>query len=294
MVKEILLGDNPFIGVSHLAQEKAREARRRIEEFTEVVKTSQRAGATGFTFTAHPVNQDILERISKEEPGLLGELNYYILVPYGMGYVRRSTAKGLPRLGLEILGKSLSRMDRLKWLLRAVLGLDPAVFLAMQLERDILPFLRLLPRSRLKAVLLHEVLSEVIVAHRAPRAYRVIKTYMEDNYGLPVGLESRNICALRDFLRANNITAPYIMTPMNPLGYQMTPSKRRAEECIEELGRESKIIVVNILASGAIGLEDAVKYLEKWKNLLYGVAVGTSKPWRAEQNFSFLKKVFLQ
>jgi hypothetical protein len=75
------------------------------------------------------------------------------------------------------------------------------------------------------------------------------------------------------------------MTPMNPPGYQMAPSKEEAEEAIRKLGgRGTKIIAINILASGAVTIEEACKYLEPFKNIIHAVAYGTSKPQRAREN----------
>jgi hypothetical protein len=72
---------------------------------------------------------------------------------------------------------------------------------------------------------------------------------------------------------------------MNPLGYQMAPSKEEAEEAIQELGDQGvKIIAVNILASGAVSLEETCRYLEGYGDRVYAVAYGTVKPYRAREN----------
>jgi hypothetical protein len=84
------------------------------------------------------------------------------------------------------------------------------------------------------------------------------------------------------------------MMPMNPLGYQMAPSKRDAEKSIEYLtSRGTKIIVINILASGAIPLEYSCEYLKKFKSKIYAVTYGTSKPSRAKGNALLLTKCLL-
>jgi hypothetical protein len=81
------------------------------------------------------------------------------------------------------------------------------------------------------------------------------------------------------------------MTPVNPLGYQMAPSKKEAEEAIRRLGREgTKIIAINILASGAVTVEEACKYLELFKDTIYAVAYGTTKPQRAKENAFILRQ----
>jgi len=287
MVEEILLGDNPFIGVSHLAHSKAREdSKLGVETFAEVVIEAYRSGATGFTFSTHPTDLEILKVVRERAPEVLESLSYYPLVPYGMAYVRRSNLIGLPGLGLEILKSSLRRLGRLGWILKAGVRLDPSVVLALMLEHDLKPFLEVIPRGRVRAVLIHEVLTEVLIAHDAPHAFREFSGFFKDTLGVPVGFETRNICKLLQFAEKHDIKVPYVMTPLNKLGYQMAPSRTEAEKCIEELSTNSRVIAINILASGALTLHEALGYLKKFK--VYAIAAGTSKPWRAREIFKTL------
>jgi hypothetical protein len=84
------------------------------------------------------------------------------------------------------------------------------------------------------------------------------------------------------------------MTPVNPLGYQMAPSKEEAEKAVQELGEQGiKIIAINILASGAVTIEEACKYLESYKDKVYAVAYGTTKPQRAKENAFLLVKCLM-
>ena len=97
MVKEILLGDNPFLGVSHLAQEKARAERSEASDLKAkagVLIAGLEGGVTGYTFSTHQVNLEFLEYMSKHYPEALAKLNYYILIPYAQGYVRRANVYG--------------------------------------------------------------------------------------------------------------------------------------------------------------------------------------------------------
>jgi len=290
VVEEVLLGDNPFIGVSHLAHSKAREdSKLGVETFAEVVVEAYRSGATGFTFSTHPTNLEILRLVRERSPDVVESLNYYPLVPYGMAYVRRSNLTGLPGLGLEILRSSIRRLERLGWTLRAALRLDPSTILALRLEHDLKPFLEVVPRSRVRAVLIHEVLTEVLIAHDAPHVFEEFRRFFENVLGAPVGLETRNICKLLRFTEKHRIEVPYVMTPLNKLGYQMAPSRAEAEKCIEELSSTSKIIAINILASGALTLHEALEYIRRFR--IYAVAMGTSKPWRARGVFGLLSNL---
>lgn len=81
----------------------------------------------------------------------------------------------------------------------------------------------------------------------------------------------------------NNLNVDYVMTPLNPLGYQMTLSKEDAERAIVKLSTwGTKVMAINILASGTVGsMDEVVSYLKQFRDYTRASAVGTSKPQRA-------------
>jgi len=81
MSKELLLGDNAFIGVSHLSQAHARTESREatLENIVRVIEASVDSGATGFTFSTHPRNLVLLRYLHESRRDLLKKLNYYPL-----------------------------------------------------------------------------------------------------------------------------------------------------------------------------------------------------------------------
>lgn len=288
MVKEILLGDNPFIGVSHLAQEKSRETQKNltVERKVEVIEAAVEAGATGFTFTTHPANLELLKYIKQKQPDILNKLNYYILVPYATGYVREATKTGVPELMKRILMMSLSKGTILT-------AIPPKVtnFAKLFLEAELNEYIKLLPRDNVKAVLLHEVLTELTVAFNIPDIVKELAKYFNSRH-IGFGLETRNIVHTKKFLEENMLKIDYIMTPMNMLGYQMTKSKESAEDAILELSKKGiKIIAINVLASGALPIEEAVTYLKQFKDSIYAIAVGTSRVHRVTTIFTLLRSL---
>ena len=289
MVKEFLLGDNPFTGVSHLAQERAREETREstLKNMVEVLESAYAGGATGFTFSTHSTILELLQHLETIKPGLLNQLDYYILVPYIRSYVRKSNTLGMTGLVKTVLASLMSR--QLPGFLTALLTLDFNKLATIFIYNELKPYLKTIPRKRIKAVLLHEVLTELIIAYNLTELYTRLEQHVHKQLGIGFGLETRNISHLEQWLKNNDLTPDYIMTPINPLGYQMTPTKEEAEESIRNLSNKSRIIGINILASGAITLEQAVSYLSNWKDNIHAVAVGTSKPWRAKENFQLLK-----
>ena len=114
---------------------------------------------------------------------------------------------------------------------------------------------------------------------------------MEKEIDIELGLESRNLEKLVEFMNYNNLSIAYVMTPLNPLNYQVAVFKRSVDELIDSLSMESKIIAINIMASGAIGLDEAIKYLENFKSKIYAVTSATTKPERAYNNFRKLMQL---
>lgn len=286
MVKELLLGDNPFIGVSHLAQEKAREEQREatLENKVRVIEAAIVGGATGFTFSTHPANLELLQYIRDKHRDLLLKLNYYILVPYAAKYVREATSVGTAQLIKKIIASTI-RLKNLGLLLQP----KPINFIKLFLETELEEYLRVLPKENVKAVLLHEVLTELLTAFNLDDIVKELAEHFRKQ-GIGFGLESRNIVKVKQLLEGNGMTVDYLMTPMNPLGYQMTPAREEAEKTIVELSAMGiRMIAINVFASGAIKPQKAAVYLTKLRQHIYAITIGTSKPQRALENFRLFK-----
>ena len=93
--KLLLVGDNPFHGISHLSQERATS---RGDDLThpshaaDLVRTSLDSGADGFMFTVSETTLSILRIIS--EGGEHNRLQLYAIVPYAYEFVRQATITG--------------------------------------------------------------------------------------------------------------------------------------------------------------------------------------------------------
>ncbi|MGI0083968.1 MAG: hypothetical protein ACREBQ_02695 [Nitrososphaerales archaeon] len=79
-IDRILLGDNPFIGVDHLSQERSRERANQFgpEKIARVIDSALTAGAQGLVCSAHPNMTGALNfsgsvsfRIFSREPAVL-------------------------------------------------------------------------------------------------------------------------------------------------------------------------------------------------------------------------------
>jgi len=285
MVSELLLGDNPFIGVSHLGQEKAREDKKGsfVENKARVVEAAAEGGATGFTFTAHPANLELLTYLRTHNEALVESMDYYILAPYAQSYVARANIEGTPGLIGSTL-KSAPLFD----LLATALSLKPERAAQLLIRKEIAPYLEILPRERIRAVLLHEVLTEVVIAFRLTKVIERLNRWA-DGLGVGFGLETRNFSYLCDYMHKSALYPAYVMTPVNPLGYQMAASKQAIEADLIQVASDTKVIAINILASGAVDLNQAMQYIGKYKDAIYGVTSASTKPTRIRENFLKLK-----
>jgi hypothetical protein len=285
MVSELLLGDNPFIGVSHLGQEKAREEKKGsfVENKARVVEAAAEGGATGFTFTAHPANLELLTYLRTHNEALVESMDYYILVPYAQSYVARANIEGTPGLIGSTL-KSAPLFD----LLATALSLKPERAAQLLIRKEIAPYLEILPRERIRAVLLHEVLTEVVIAFRLTKVIERLNRWA-DGLGVGFGLETRNFSYLCDYMHKSALYPAYVMTPVNPLGYQMAASKQAIEADLIQVASDTKVIAINILASGAVDLNQAMQYIGKYKDAIHGVTSASTKPSRIRENFLKLK-----
>jgi hypothetical protein len=169
--------------------------------------------------------------------------------------------------------------------------MNPKRFTIVFLEHILSPYLKLLPKKRMICALLHEVLTELILAFDLNQLPSFLEQRLEKK-GIAFGLETRNFNQLHRFLSKHQFYPEYLMTPINPLGYQMAPTREKVEECVKGLGARSKILAINTLASGTVSLEESINYLRSFEDHLYGVTSASSKPDRIRDNFTMLSKAF--
>jgi hypothetical protein len=194
-------------------------------------------------------------------------------------------AKGTPQLVKDV---TLGRMSLGN--IKNLIPPTPQSFIKMFLETELKPYFKILPKGNVKAVLLHEVLSEPLIAFRLASITKKLYNHFEKR-GIGFGLETRNVAKLEELLMSSEIEVKYVMTAMNPLGYQMG-IKKEAENAVMRLAeRGVKVIAMNIMASGACTIEESVTYFKYFKEYLHTLAFGTSKPEHARSNAQILKSI---
>jgi hypothetical protein len=292
---QFLVGDNPFHGISHLSQERARkrqneESALNMEKASQLVRTSMQNGATGFMFSVSETTLSILKSLNKTEKPEL-----YAIVPYAYEYVRLSTKVG----GISGLAKKVIREIAFSSNITAIapnaLGLvsaDPSAFLKIYLLYELSRIKSAAGRdARLKSVLLHEIITDMALAFDLDWLFKSYVEFLLKRKIRP-GFETRNFAYLVNKFESWGIdfSKITITASFNEVGFQMNPSQAACEKALEKVSG-SEIVAMSILAAGYLKPSQAARYLKNLPSITH-IVVGVSKEQHAKETFSFLQKEF--
>lgn len=292
--KLLLVGDNPFHGISHLSQERGRvrgDAMTHPEYAANLVMTSLENGADGFMFSVSELTLSILKTIRKMRVGDK-RLRLYAIVPYMFEYVRLAAQIGVPGLTKKF-AKQIVVSRNLKAIatgLKGVIRTDPVTLMKTYLRYEISRIKSSAGKQgNLNSVMLHEVVTDMALALNLDWLFKSYVEFMLE-FGIKPGFNTRNFTYLVNKFKewSIDLRETVIATPFNKVGFQMNPSRT---ECERALGNilEPNIIAISILASGYLELTEAIGYIANLPNIM-GVAVGVSKEQHAYETFRLLKE----
>jgi uncharacterized protein (DUF486 family) len=291
--KMLLVGDNPFHGISHLSQERARvrgDAITHAEYAAKLVMTSLENGANGFMFSVSETTLSILRII--RETGGSEPLRLYAIVPYAYEYIRLVSQIGV--LGLaKNFAKQIAVSGNVRAIamgLKGVIRTDPMALLKTYLIYEISRIKSSAGKqANLDSVLLHEIITDMALALNLDWLFKSYVDFMLE-LGIKPGFETRNFVYLvNKFMEWGiNFREVLIAAPFNKVGFQMSPSRTECEKALASVP-ESSIIAISILAAGYLKLPEAIEYLRNLSSLK-GVAVGVSKEQHAYETFRVLRE----
>ncbi|HEC92498.1 MAG TPA: hypothetical protein ENI51_05875 [Candidatus Atribacteria bacterium] len=287
-IDPMILGHNQFIGVSHLSQDAARS---RVERFSDVkkvvdtIKVCLDLDVKGMMLSTHPKARDILEYTKIE--GLSEDLNFYPLIPYAQGYVRKMNEKGVIGLLRDVL-EPASTSKKFKIMFKGGIGYlrkDFMKLLGTLLDLELLPF----KDFNVKAIFLHNVLTDLGIALQAKEQFEFYIDYIKDNYDAIPAFGTMNFAKLIKTFDEWGIEKPLIMASFNKVGFQMNPSKEECERCLKEYNAD--ILAMSTLAAGYLKPKEAYEHLFSLPNIK-SVVVGVSTEEHAEKTFGIIKNCF--
>ncbi len=281
----LLVGDNPFHGISHLSQERVRDRGAPINDplfAANLVATSIHNGANGFMFSVSNTTLSILDILSKNTS--LDKIDLYPLVPYAYEYVRLAThAGGVPGLAKNVAKQIVKSRNAsaaffgLKGILTTN-GMDlMKAYLAYEISRIKISMHK---KGILRSIFLHEVVTDMCLALNMGS---IFKSYIEflQNRKITPGFETRNFPFLIKKLGEWGIDPENILiaAPFNKIGFYMNPSKIECEASLATL-KKPNVIAMSILAAGYLKPSEAIEYVNDLPNI-NGIVVGVSKEQQA-------------
>ncbi|MEM2144502.1 MAG: hypothetical protein QW279_04015 [Candidatus Jordarchaeaceae archaeon] len=292
--KMLLVGDNPFHGISHLSQDRA-FARGNILTYPKhaanLVAIALENGADGFMFSVNEATLSILREVCKRLKN--DDFSLYAIVPYAFEYVRLATqVGGIPGLAKKITMQLLTsgNVGTFAKGLKGVIYADPTSLMKTYMIYEISRIKSIVSKDvNLGSVLLHQVVTDMALALNLDWLFKSYVDFML-KLGIIPGFNTGNFVYLVNKFRDWDIDMSKISiaAPFNKVGFQMIPSKRECEKVLESVP-ESNIIAISILAAGYLKPLEAIEYIATLANIK-GVAVGVSKESHARETFKILKQ----
>jgi len=290
----LLVGDNPFHGISHLSQERARvrgDALACPEHAANLVLTSVENGANGFMFSVSDTTLSIL-RVMRDR-GEIERLGLYAIVPYAYGYIRLANqVGGVPGLAKKV-AKEIVTSGNLRAValgLKGVINADPVSVMKTYLTYEVSRIRSSAgKKANLRSVLLHEVVTDLALALNLDWLFRSYVDFVL-KIGVTPGFNTGNFAYLGQKFKEWSIDLRKITiaAPFNKAGFQMIPSRIECEKALESLP-EPIVIAISIMAAGYLKPSEAIEYVATLPNI-EGVAVGVSKEKHARETFRLFKE----
>jgi hypothetical protein len=292
----VLVGDNPFLGISHLSQERARTRGLNVTkpaEAVELLSTALSSGANGFLFSVSDPTLAILDAWRRSEP--LRPIALYAIAPYAYEHVRTAVRLGgLPGLLRDVGSKVVrSRNGRAVAMgIRGFIGNDPSCLLKAYMSYE-LARVRAAAGGRgdFVSLLIHELVTDMALGLEMDWVFRAHVDFAA-SVGLKPGFNTSNLPYLVQRFEEWKISLEgcVIAAPFNAEGFQMSPSREECERVLADLNGV-EVIGFSILAAGHLDYSEAIEYVTSLPNLT-GVAVGVSKMEHARSTFKRLRESY--
>ena|SRR5437016_660132 len=190
-------------------------------------------------------------------------LQVYPIIPNVIGYVREATDYGLVGAARRRV-QQMAPVDLLKIGIRgalkatSVLKRDFNTLMGILFEVELASFKALGPRL----VLLHPQITDLALAFGNRPLFELYVRVMRTRFHAEPGLATNNLGWLLPKLKEWNLTIPFILTPFNPSGFLMKPSRA---ECEALLASTSSAIIADKVDAAADPTRDTWDYLRRHK-----------------------------
>jgi len=282
---KIILGSNPFEGVSYLSRTQALhylEYFSHKENIMPVLEIAFNSGIKTITCANNDIILSALDNFSSNK-----EISLVPLIPNAYEYAREASEKG-------ILGTVMSKAKRIDVYQKVRLGLRAISKIKGIISKDVLTLLMELiefemasfHKFKISGVVLHGQITDLALSSNNKNIINIYQSLIKETYGVQPILATHNFGTLLPKLIEWNIKIP-VMAPFNQKGFMMRPSQEECEKLLQET--DYCIIAKKVLAGGRLSPEEAFKYLTDKK--IDSVVIGVGTVSEAYHTFSVAKSV---
>jgi len=280
---ELILGHNQFIGISHISEERGREREKKFSEVENIYRVVEAASAVGFKNMIIETHPRMLEFLRYYDRAQTFDMNFYLQVPYVQAYVQTINQRGMKGFLSEMIGRAgIAGTSSLA--LKGALSLLTKDYLSIALsyiKLETAPF----SEFSVKALILHNVLTDLLMALEVSSVVSAFIEYANDALKLDLGLATWNFVLVKRNLERWNLSPAFVMTPVNVNGFDMNPSQQEVESALKEY--DGDIIAMNVLGGGAFSLEASSAYIGAFDRVTRCVVGASSK-----EHLSQLREAF--
>jgi len=270
---DLILGHNQFIGVSHISEKKSQEYKHIFSDVSKIYDIAEAAFDIGYknmVIETHPTLLDFIRYY--EKMGTI-DMGFYLQVPYVHGYIQKINEIGLPELINELM-RSCGVKKSISLAFKNTINLarrDYLSFAINALNLELSPF----NEVNIKKVFLHNIVTDLLLALGIKEPFMEYTSFVKEEFGADPGFITLNFSLLKENFKELDMPFPQVMTPINPGGFDMNPSKEIVESDIRTY--DGKIIAMNILGGGAFSISDSVKYIKTY-DCISSCIIGSSSP----------------
>jgi len=275
---KLILGHNQFLGISHISEKNASEKDTKFSDPEKILEAVEAAYDCGFRYMiieSHPRMKAFMELYEKQKTF---DMNFILQVPFVSGYVRQMAEGGIKGVAKEVISGT-PKTTLIKTAFASVPKLIKKDYLSLGVKALDLEMSKYNDYD-ISGVLLHNIITDLLLSIDAEQAYCEYFDQAQKRFGVKAGLITLNLPLLINHLDDWGLTPSTIMSPINPYGFDMNPSKEEVEKCIREYKNE--LFAMNVLGGGSVTLDDAAKYINGL-GTLGGVVIGASSKKHMEE-----------
>lgn len=282
----IILGSNPFIGVSYLSRTKSQGYLEKFTDVKEIVKIIEKSiefEVESIMCSNNTTCLAALDEIAKQGR----RFSIYSVLPNAYDYSRGISRSGAMQFVRNKM-KGAKLYDKVRFTLRAgmsFLSKKTMAMLGSLVDLELLPF----RQFEIKAVILHGSLTDLGLAFGNKQLFEYFMEHITENYEVTPGFATHNFGKMVSLFHKWRIEVPLIIAPFNKTGFLMNPSRG---ECLKKLDdTKSCVMAKKVLSAGRIAPREALEYISHLENIK-SIIVGVGSVGEAEETFSVARRLW--